>query len=82
MYPCIYACLYFFCDFGEQQKKWTENSLARGWGHLQHNLDAPSGSLTQQILVLVISYQIVISRTKLNIWKDKGKYLLKMAKSD
>lgn len=34
-------------------------------------------SLTQQVLALVFPYQIVISRTKLSIWKDKGKYPLK-----
>lgn len=39
-------------------------------------------SLTQHILALVFSYQIVIYRTKLNIWKDKGKYPLKMDKND
>jgi len=39
-------------------------------------------SLTQQVFALVFSYQIVISRTKLNIWKDREKYPLKMGKSD
>lgn len=39
-------------------------------------------SLTQQILALVFSYRLVISRTKLNTWKDKRKYPLNMDKSD
>lgn len=74
MYPCIYVCLHFFCDFGERQTNWLRIAQSEDEIVCSVVWILPDFlSLTQQVLALVFLYQIIISKPKLTMWKDKGK---------
>lgn len=71
--------MYFFCDFGEQEKK-NELRIVHPEGEIVCGMVwiLPALlSLAQQILTVAFSYQIVLSRRKLSIFKDKKKVPIK-----